>query len=167
MRRDPVIFPALEEGRVTFTQANELLSAPAVARRSLLDRLYRERPTFDVLRTWVQAARAETRRNQQHVADVAAGGQAANKRGGNRFEPVRVALARLGNPCTPAERDTLGQIVDLVRRLLTETTAGTHSDEVAIYQFGRTVIDGARTEGTQPSLRPNPPRRGRTLAQAG
>ncbi|MBV9355902.1 MAG: ParB N-terminal domain-containing protein [Chloroflexi bacterium] len=31
MRRDPVIFPALGDGRLTFTQANELLGAPAAA----------------------------------------------------------------------------------------------------------------------------------------
>ena len=42
MRQDPVIFPALEEGRVTFAQANELLAAPAVARRTLLDRVLRQ-----------------------------------------------------------------------------------------------------------------------------
>jgi hypothetical protein len=41
MRLDPVVFPALEEGRASFALANELLAAPAVARRTLLDRVFR------------------------------------------------------------------------------------------------------------------------------
>jgi hypothetical protein len=150
MRRDPVIFPALEEGRLTFTQANELLSAPAVARRSLLDRLYRERPTFDALRTWVQAARAETRRHQQHVADVAVGVRGADAHGVNRFEPVRDALAKLGDPRTPDERNTLGQILDVVRRLLAEAEAVTQVEEPAMYHLGQSVTDTARAEAAQP-----------------
>jgi ParB/RepB/Spo0J family partition protein len=166
MRRDPVIFPALEEGRLTFTQANELLSAPAVARRSLLDRLYRERPTFDVLRTWVQAARAETRRNQQHVADVAAGVHGADAQGVNRFEPVRDALVNLGDPRTPDERNTLGEILDVVRRLLAETEAVTEADELTMFHLGIEVSDTDDAEAARPVSRSAAPRRRRALAHA-
>jgi len=54
MRQDPVIFPALEEGRITFVQANELLSAPTTARQKLLDGVIgtKRRVSFDELRTW-------------------------------------------------------------------------------------------------------------------
>jgi hypothetical protein len=63
MRQDPVIFPALEEGRITFVQANELLSAPAAARQKQFDRVIgtKWRVSFDELRTLVQAARGESR----------------------------------------------------------------------------------------------------------
>jgi hypothetical protein len=44
MRQNPVIFPALEAGKIGFGQANELLGAPAVARRTLLDRVLRRLP---------------------------------------------------------------------------------------------------------------------------
>jgi hypothetical protein len=146
MRRDPVIFPALEEGRLTFTQANELLSAPAAARRPLLDRLYRQRPTFDVLRTWVQVARAESRRNQQLVADIAAGVQSVDEPNGNRFESVRETLAKLGDPKTPDERDTLGQILVHVRGLLAERETEPEADEPAMYHFGQPANDAPRAE---------------------
>jgi ParB family transcriptional regulator, chromosome partitioning protein len=69
MRRDPVVFPALEEGRITFAQAHELLSAPAVARRTLLDKVLRLRgsvPSAEV-RNWVRAVRQENRDSQQRI----------------------------------------------------------------------------------------------------
>src|SRR5438477_11767463 len=69
MRQDPVVFPALEEGRITFAQAHELLSAPAVARRTLLDKVLRLRgsvPSAEV-RNWVRAVRQENRDSQQRI----------------------------------------------------------------------------------------------------
>ena len=74
MRQDPVIFPALEEGRITFVQANELLSAPTTARQKLLDGVIgtKRRVSFDELRTWVQAARDESRDERDRAAAVAA-----------------------------------------------------------------------------------------------
>jgi hypothetical protein len=121
MRRDPVIFPALEDGRLTFTQANELLGAPAAARRSLLDRLQRERPPFDVLRSWVQATREEYRRSQQRIADQASGvDDITSVRGVNRFAELRDELKRLGDPRTQVERDTLGEMIEIIRGLLAE-----------------------------------------------
>src|SRR5919206_767520 len=55
MRQDPIVFPALEEGGITFVQASELLSAPVATRRTLLDRVLRaeRKVSFDELRTWV------------------------------------------------------------------------------------------------------------------
>ncbi len=162
MRRDPVIFPALEEGRLTFTQANELLSAPAVARRSLLDRLYRERPTFDALRGWVQSARAEIKRNQQRVADIAAGVHDAKNDEGNRFAPVREILIKLGDPQTADERDTLGQILVMVRRSLAEDAAE-NVDGIAMYHLGTAITTPSTPETTET---PFPAGRRRRVAQA-
>jgi hypothetical protein len=69
IRRDPVVFPALEEGRITFAQAHELLSALAIARRTLLDRVLRLRgrvPSAEV-RNWVKAVRQDNRHSQQRI----------------------------------------------------------------------------------------------------
>lgn len=118
MRRDPVIFPALEDGRLTFTQANELLSAPAAARQSLLDRVHRERPTFDSLRAWVQAVKQEYRNGQLRIADRATG--LDDIAPSNRFAALRDELRRLGAPHSPEERNTLGEMIEVIRGLLAE-----------------------------------------------
>jgi ParB family chromosome partitioning protein len=69
MSRDATIFPALEDGRITFMQANELLSAPAVARRTLLDRVLRRLRQVQIkeLREWVDQTRREMRQSQQRT----------------------------------------------------------------------------------------------------
>jgi ParB/RepB/Spo0J family partition protein len=74
MRQDPVVFPALEEGRISFAQANELLAAPAVARRTLLDRVLRSRGRVSSakVRDWVNDVRQQASRGQQRmVAEIA------------------------------------------------------------------------------------------------
>jgi DDE domain len=38
LRRDPVLFPALEAGRLSFAQADEIRRAPAHLRQTLIDR---------------------------------------------------------------------------------------------------------------------------------
>ena len=68
LRKDPVVFPALEAGRLSFRQASELLHAPAAVRRTLLDRALRERASGEVIRKWAYDAREEVKRGQQDVA---------------------------------------------------------------------------------------------------
>jgi hypothetical protein len=68
LRKDPVVFPALEAGRLSFRQASELLHAPAAVRRTLLDRALRERASGEAIRKWAYDARAEVKRGQQDVA---------------------------------------------------------------------------------------------------
>jgi ParB/RepB/Spo0J family partition protein len=58
MRQDPVIFPALEAGDISFMMADQLRRAPAHARRNLLDRVLHERPDPPTARSWVR--RSET-----------------------------------------------------------------------------------------------------------
>jgi len=134
MRRDPVIFPALEAGRLTFTQANELLSAPAAARRSLLDRVNRESPVFDSLRGWVKAVKQEYRNGQLRVAERANAVDAVASN--NRFLPLRDELRRLGDPHSPEERDTLGEMMEVIQVLLAEResrkAARVRKDRVAL-----------------------------------
>jgi ParB family chromosome partitioning protein len=69
MRRDPCCGPGLEDGRITFAQANELLGAPAVTRRTLLDRVprARNRAATAEVRNWVKAVRQQSRRQQEQV----------------------------------------------------------------------------------------------------
>ena len=78
MRQDPVIFPALETGKIGFSQANELLAAPAVARRTLLDKVLRDRTPKETIRTWVRDVKRDIRHSQQTAgaAMAAANGKA-------------------------------------------------------------------------------------------
>jgi ParB-like nuclease domain len=61
MRKDPVIFPALEAGHLSFAQASGLRLAPAHARRNLLDRALRDRPRAALMRTWVNEVKQRER----------------------------------------------------------------------------------------------------------
>jgi hypothetical protein len=61
LRKDPVIFPALEAGHLSFAQASELRLAPAHARRNLVDRALRDRPSAMVMRSWVNEVKQRER----------------------------------------------------------------------------------------------------------
>ena len=124
MRKDPVVFPALEEGRITFAQAHELLSAPAVARRTLLDRVIRARkrvPSAEV-RNWVKDVRHDTRQDQQRMVaklahDVVESpnpSAASDSTGDGRFTTYAQLLsaARLLGP--PGSADEVAALTDLV-----------------------------------------------------
>jgi ParB/RepB/Spo0J family partition protein len=130
MRRDPIVFPALEEGRITFGQAHELLSAPAITRRTLLDRVLRARknvPNAEV-RAWVKDVRQESRNEQQRiVADLASAPTAVVESTGARTatepdEPITfarlLALVRaLGEPRTDEEIEAVGELTVYVQQL--------------------------------------------------
>jgi ParB family chromosome partitioning protein len=122
IRRDPVVFPALEEGRITFAQAHELLSAPAVARRTLLDRVLRShgRVASAEVRNWVKDVRQETRDNQQRIvaklaraeSDEEAPTRPVSDEGGLAATFVQLLkLARsLGTPTAPDEVEAVGEL---------------------------------------------------------
>ena len=61
LRKDPLIFPALEAGQLSFAQASELRLAPAHTRRNLLDRALRDRPSATVVRGWVNQVKQKER----------------------------------------------------------------------------------------------------------
>jgi ParB family chromosome partitioning protein len=67
VRRDPVVWPAVEAGDVPIGHAFHLRRAPAVARPHLLRRLLTERPTREVLDEWIDEARGEYRRSRAAV----------------------------------------------------------------------------------------------------
>ena len=140
MRQDPVVFPALEEGRISFAQANELLAAPAVARRTLLDRVLRSRgrvPSAKV-RDWVNDVRQQARRGQQRmVAEIASADIDARVPAPTPAEPAIAAgqsaqtsflqlldLARtLGVPTKAEEIAAVGELVVYLGRLLEQLRA--------------------------------------------
>ncbi len=59
VRRDPVVWPALESGEIGLSHAFHLRRAPLAARSSLLERVLAERPTRDTLDEWIREARAQ------------------------------------------------------------------------------------------------------------
>jgi ParB family chromosome partitioning protein len=81
LRRDPVSFPALEAGQVTFAQADEIRRAPAHLRQTLVDRAIQGGIPSTEIRVLVTAARAADVRarsaQREQIAAVAAspGGQ--------------------------------------------------------------------------------------------
>ena len=119
MRQDPVIFPALETGKIGFSQANELLAAPAVARRTLLDKVLRNRTPKETIRTWVREVKRDIRHSQQTaVAAMAADNGKAEAGGGSDFANLVAQLRSLGQPRTPADREALEELLALATSLL-------------------------------------------------
>jgi ParB/RepB/Spo0J family partition protein len=120
MRQDPVVFPALEAGKIGFSQANELLGAPAVARRTLLDRVLRQAPPKDTIRLWVKETKREIRQSQQ--AAVAAAAQAEGRdvkvEQESAFAGLVAQLRRLGQPSTPADAAAIEELISVAQRLL-------------------------------------------------
>ncbi len=57
VRRDPVVWPAVEAGDIRLSHAFHLRRAPVATRPALLGRLLREHPTREVLDTWIREAR--------------------------------------------------------------------------------------------------------------
>jgi ParB/RepB/Spo0J family partition protein len=143
MRQDPVVFPALEEGRISFAQANELLAAPAVARRTLLDRVLRSRgrvPSAKV-RDWVNDVRQKASRGQQRMvaeiasaemdttvstptpaAPVIATGQSAQ----TSFQQLLDLARTLGVPTKAEEIAAVGELVAYLGRLWEQVRAEPH-----------------------------------------
>jgi hypothetical protein len=132
VRSDPVVFSALEAGRLSLGQATELRRAPVHARRTLLDRLLRGKPNTDQLRTWVREIKEADRRTRaENVAAFAV----AEERGSRSERPYRVLLEQLqalGVPTTRAERQVLEDLGQLVTELLADAPANRHARDQTI-----------------------------------
>jgi ParB family chromosome partitioning protein len=128
VRRDPEIFPALEEGHISVAQAAALSRAPAHARRNLLDRTVREHPEFRVVRQWVdEVRRAEKATRAEIGASLAIGeptiDEATVRFIGDRalrspFDEALDVLRSAGVPTTDHDVEVLTTIGDLCTRLL-------------------------------------------------
>jgi ParB family chromosome partitioning protein len=133
MRRDPVVSPALEDGRITFAQANELLGAPAVTRRTLLDRVLRARSRVASaeVRNWVKDVRQQSRRQQEQVvAELARSELVASsdsepaptftRIGG--FGAMLAQARALGMPTDDSEKAALGELAQYLHELWSRVT---------------------------------------------
>jgi ParB/RepB/Spo0J family partition protein len=126
IHRDPIIFPSLESGRVSFGQAAELLRAPEAVRASLLERVVTAegRVTTATVREWVEEAR---RRPQPLPLCEGAGVCSSDAVGGETpdltHSPYRELIAQLealGTPSTSADRAALRDLIALARSILAQ-----------------------------------------------
>jgi len=139
MRKDPVVYPALEAGRVTFGQAAALLRAPAHARRPLLDRALRRKSVPIVeIQGWVQKVRQQEQVARAEIGATLAMGRidtlstttAVEDRvdrppAAEALDVLRTALEQLrgiGAPESEDERTVLRAIQDRVTELLNGET---------------------------------------------
>jgi ParB/RepB/Spo0J family partition protein len=120
VRADPVVFPALESGRLSLGQASELRRAPAHARRTLLDRFLREKPNTEALRGWVKDVKdAERHSRDSTVAAINTslrGAAAEEQSYGGLVQPLRA----FGAPRTVTGRAALEELLGLVQELLAQ-----------------------------------------------
>jgi len=118
VRKDPVIFPALESGRLGFGQATELLRAPAHVRRPLLDQALRAKgrvPTATI-RVWVEDARALERQSRVGIAERLASRPGPARVDGGVVSPFRELLEQLGTLGAPASAEDRAALEELVAR---------------------------------------------------
>lgn len=109
----------MEEGRITFVQASELLAAPTAMRRAPLDRVLNaeRRVTFDELRTWVQTTRDLARRGPQDVADARADepkSEPVHSPALSSYSPYACALHAVRDLPLPTTSDEITALGDLV-----------------------------------------------------
>jgi ParB/RepB/Spo0J family partition protein len=130
VRRDPDIFPALEEGQISVAQAAALARAPAHARRTLLDRTTREHPEYRVVRAWVDEVRHAEKQARARIAAVATSGNPVGPEGTatvsvteSSFVDVLVALRAAGELRSTSDRRAAEEIRHHCDRLLAEATA--------------------------------------------
>jgi ParB family chromosome partitioning protein len=116
VRRDPVIFPALECARIGFGQAAELLRAPGPERERLLARVV-ESPahvTTATIREWVGEARSRQRQERRRGRDA----PAAAVDSAARFDTLVESLESMGIPTCDEERAALQRLIETAQRLL-------------------------------------------------
>lgn len=121
VRKDPVVYPALETGRLSFSQAIELRRAPAHARRSLLDRALRDEVGHRVIREWVDQVRTLERQSRAGIGASVALARGSKRKGHDTersaFMDVLDLLRALGAPQTDGDRAVLDQIAALLETL--------------------------------------------------
>ncbi len=110
LRRDPVLFPALEAGQVTFAQADEIRRAPAHLRQTLVERAIHDGLPSTEIRVLIGAARAADRRSRSIQREQ------LSVPGPNGTGQLEVALEQ-GSP-SAHDRSLLLQMHEIIERLL-------------------------------------------------
>jgi ParB family chromosome partitioning protein len=124
VRRDPDVFPALEQGQISVAQAAALSRAPAHARRNLLDGTIRDHPVYRVVREWVDEVRQAEKKARAQIAGVLAtrttGTPAQNPAltTESRYLPALLVIREVGHPESSADCHTLEAIIDQCQLLL-------------------------------------------------
>ncbi len=125
VRRDPVIFPALDAGRIGFGQAAELMRGPAPARTELLQRVVNEpgHVATATIRKWVADARAAAATSPRPAPD-------------SNYEAVAEQVSQLQPPRTAAELAAVRRISACAQQLLAKSAC--HEQE--LHACGGSVI---------------------------
>jgi len=115
IRKDPILFAALERGQIGFGQAAELRRAPVDQLPALLERVVssESRISTGTIRSWVLQARQARKQPADHATsrvDVRAPGSG--------FAAILQKIRVLGAPSTAHERLALEQIACIARELL-------------------------------------------------
>ncbi len=118
LRKDPVLFPALEAGQLSFAQAAEMRLAPAHVRRSLLDRAIRERPSSAIVREWVNQVK-QSERGARSTIGVALATSDASAQRTRCLELALHQLQALETLESATDRQLLQAIAEACGRLLT------------------------------------------------
>jgi ParB family transcriptional regulator, chromosome partitioning protein len=115
IRRDPLIYPALEAGQLSFGQAAELLRAPKKALHSMLDRLRAQPGVASAhVRAWVEEARALERPSRAVNSPSPQ----------NPYRAILADLERLGRPDSAEQRAALYEVLRCVQSLLRPEVVG-------------------------------------------
>jgi ParB family chromosome partitioning protein len=122
MRKDPVVYPALEAGRVSFGQAAALLRAPAHARRSLLDRALGKSTPIVEIQGWVREVRRQEQVARAHIGASLAQG---------RLDESSIVDASLGDSEAPPAPDVL-QVLQTTLEQLRGLGAPQREDQRAV-----------------------------------
>jgi ParB family transcriptional regulator, chromosome partitioning protein len=125
VRSDPIIFPALESGRLSLGQASELRRAPPDTRHILMDRVFRDRPSTQTLRVWVNEAKATARRSPG-VLPIPAEADHQEFDRAQRYRELLGRLQGLGPPRIQKERRVLERIRELADELLSQQSSRRH-----------------------------------------
>jgi hypothetical protein len=142
LRRDPVLFPALEAGRVTFAQADEIRRAPAHLRQTLVDRAIHDGlPSTDIRGLVVDARLGERRSRSVQREEIVAKPQLS----------LEVALDVLLEHGRPSKRDrkVLLQIREVIDQLLSRSehmemrSSAPDEDQRHDEQVSDVVLEGA------------------------
>lgn len=122
VHRDPIIFPALEAGRVGFGQAAELCRAPQTHRQELIERIEAApgRVSTAVVRTWVEEARGHAQVPYRRRRPRGAGRTVTNEQ--VALTSILNQLNVLGTPRTSAGRAALQDLLQQVQRMVVEAS---------------------------------------------
>jgi ParB family chromosome partitioning protein len=156
VRRDPEIFPALEEGHISVAQAAALSRAPAHARRNLLDRTVREHPEFRIVRQWVDEVRRAEKASRAEIGASLALGESSRDKANvdedpekrSRFAETLELLRSAGAPTTEQDFQALATIREFCDQLLSAVPIASESS-----LLGRTALSTVASHQTGASER--------------